>query len=746
MEDGGPRTSGRPGEGRPAGGTGPAPAPIDQRPGQARSGGGLPTGRLPLGPADPPSRPAATGNTSNTSNAAARPTGSAGGNGAPRPVTGHSPLTGPARPPMTAPSAPGTARPLAPPRRIDALLDSATRPLRDLFPRSAEPPTRQLPRTVPPPSPVIADERPTTLIAAARDAREAVVTVPPAEERADSRLDGAPISAPISTAGSAFGGEDAPRLPEPQVAVDESPALAQGRREPRSFKRALLAAAVSTLAPGSGHLLMRRRRTGAALLGLFVFGIALLVVLVATLPRAQLLEHLLSTRVLIVGALVCLAAAATWMAVIVHAYLIGRPRRMPTGQKVIGAVTVAALCLVVAAPLGLAAHVANSQRSLLDALFPSGGAEAAAAIGKPRLNILLVGSDAGPDRTGTRTDTMMVASIDTKTGRTTLFGLPRNIGFARFPPGSPMAAKFPDGFHDDSNPLSGDYLLNAVYAYGHAFPQLAPKGPTSDPGLNLLQSSISHMLGLPIDYQIVVDMAGFAALIDALGGLQVDVGSERIPIGGIGPHGEKIRPKGYIEPGLQQLSGEQALAYARSRTGSSDYVRMGRQRCLIQYVLDQKSPTDLLTNFQAVARATTATVTTNIPRELLPALVALAGREGSLQLESIAFDPNLPDPGASNGRFSTYNPDVPYMREVVREAINRPPAAAPPAGATPSAPSPAPTSAPSADDSTDISGDSGSSTSRRTTNRADDAGTARSRGSDDATAVPESLADSCSRA
>lgn len=571
------------------------------------------------------------------------------------------------RPPQQPPSVPiaspprsAPPRPPAPARRADSLLE-ATGPLRGRLPRQAELPTRRLPRTVEP-----SDDPPTETITPARTITRAVPIAAPVRPLAER-----PSDEPDAGAST---GEPAVSWPRRRV----QRTTPQRRGDQRTLQRALLAAGAATFAPGAGHLLLGRRRSGAALLGLFVFCLVALLVLATTLPRAQLLENLLSTRVLIVGAIGCLGVAAAWMGVIVHTYLIGRPARLRTGQRVLGAATVTALCLVVAAPLGLAAHLANSQRSLLDTLFPSAGAASAAAIGKPRLNILLIGSDAGPDRTGTRTDTMMVASVETRTGRTTLFGLPRNIGFARFPPGSPMAAEFPDGFHDNADPLSGNYLLNAVYAYGHSFPQLAPKGPTRDPGLNLLQSSISYMLGLPVDYQIVVNMAGFATIIDALGGLRVDVGPERITIGGIGPHGEKIKPEGYIEPGMQELTGKQALAFARARTGSSDYVRMGRQRCLIQYVLDQKSPTDLLTNFQAVARATTDSVSTTIPREVLPALVSLAGGSGAVQLESVAFDPNLPDPSTDDGHFNTFHPNVAYMREVVRESINRPPAAAGP--------------------------------------------------------------------
>jgi len=116
-------------------------------------------------------------------------------------------------------------------------------------------------------------------------------------------------------------------------------------------------------------------------------------------------------------------AALAWMAVIVRTYLLARPSGLRTGQRVLGAGVVAVLCLTVAAPLGFGAELANSQRQLLERLFPalSGGTPADEAIGKARLNVLLVGSDAGPDRRGTRTDTMMVASVDTRTGRTILF-------------------------------------------------------------------------------------------------------------------------------------------------------------------------------------------------------------------------------------------------------------------------------------------------------------------------------------
>ncbi len=284
--------------------------------------------------------------------------------------------------------------------------------------------------------------------------------------------------------------------------------------------------------------------------------------------------------------------------------------------------------------------------------------------------MLLVGSDAGPDRIGTRADTLVVAHIDTRTGRTVLFGLPRNLGYAQFPPDSAIAEEFPDGFHDPSNPSSPDYLLNAVYTYGNEHPDLAPADPSEDAGLNLLLSSVSYMLGLDIDYYVRVNMQGFASIIDALGGLDVDVGPEPIPMGGIGLHGEAVRPFGYIPPGRQHLNGDQALWFARSRTNTTDYARMGRQRCLIQFLVEQKSPADVLSNFRSVAIATTSNVDTNVPQNVLPALAKLADKPKGRALESISFDPSLPDPNEPNGFFNTGRADVDYMREVVRTVLD----------------------------------------------------------------------------
>src|SRR3954463_10404640 len=145
-------------------------------------------------------------------------------------------------------------------------------------------------------------------------------------------------------------------------------------------------------------------------------------------------------------------------------------------------------------------------------------------------------------------------------------------------------------------------------------------------------------------------MAGLAAIIDALGGVVVDVGPVPLPIGGVTYDGRPVPPDGYVPAGVQHLDGNQALWFARSRRNSDDYDRMARQRCLIDAVLAQKRPLDVVTHFQSVAEATANSVTTNIPQALLPTLLTLADAHRPLHLQAISFDPNLPDPHAPNGR------------------------------------------------------------------------------------------------
>ena len=228
----------------------------------------------------------------------------------------------------------------------------------------------------------------------------------------------------------------------------------RGRRvaaPPVGVGRSLGAVAAAAALPGLGHVLLGRRRTGVRVMAIFLGGLG------RAGPRDAV--HLGRAGPAAQPRVAGRPARRLRRLRADHGRLDGgdhvdlrrdRPRHpQHRAHQVLGASVSAALCAAVAIPLGAAADLANTQRALLDQVSSRAGARGgrrtrpAGPVLPPRLNVLLLGTDAGPDRTGARTDTIIVASVDTRTAATTLFALPRNIEHAPFPPGSPAAARFP---------------------------------------------------------------------------------------------------------------------------------------------------------------------------------------------------------------------------------------------------------------------------------------------------------------
>jgi LCP family protein required for cell wall assembly len=378
------------------------------------------------------------------------------------------------------------------------------------------------------------------------------------------------------------------------------------------------------------------------------------------------------------------------VAVIVAGYRMLTPPGTSRGRHVLGALVVLLLVVAVAVPAVMLGRVASAQRGLIDDVFAEDRESATVEDtpdpfgDKERVNVLLLGGDGGEGRDGVRTDTVIVASIATETGETTLFSLPRNLEELPFPADSPLAEVYPDGFDAGSESES---LLNAVYRNGPAeHPDIL--GRTADPGADFLKLGVGEALGLDLDYFVLVNLDGFSRLVDALGGITVNV-NYYVPIGGI-PDSRTL-PDGYIAPGPNQhLDGPRALDFARGRYGLTDYDRMARQRCTIKAIVDAADPVTLLRSYQELAATTQDIVSTDIPRRALDDFVDLAFLVKDAPLRSVVFDATLIDPAY---------PDYDLMRQIVQDAVDPAPADAD-AAASSSAPAPdepAPVEDPAAD-------------------------------------------------
>jgi LCP family protein required for cell wall assembly len=399
---------------------------------------------------------------------------------------------------------------------------------------------------------------------------------------------------------------------------------------------------LGTILPGTAYLAAGRRKLGAVTLVLFLLLVAA-GAYVAVAGRETVVGWTVNR-----GSLTWITAAAgalalLWIVVVATGYRMLVPRRTRGWQHALGVLVVVVLAAVVAAPAAEVGRLAGVQRGLIAGVF--GPHRSATVVDKPdpfagksRVNVLLLGGDSGPDRDGLRTDTVIVASIDTRTGDTTLFSLPRNLENLPFPPGSKLAKAYPNGF---TAPQEDEGLLNAVYRNG---PALHPGliGPSDNPGADWLKLGVGEALGLHIDYYVLVNMAGFSRLIDALGGVTVNI-NYWVPVGGI-PDSNQL-PQDYFRPGPNQhLNGNQALAYARGRFGLSDYLRMQRQRCMLDAVLKAANPAKVLADYQQIASSTEATLQTDIPESALQGFVDLGFKAKSADIRSVVFDDHVINP------------------------------------------------------------------------------------------------------
>src|SRR6266545_624459 len=222
---------------------------------------------------------------------------------------------------------------------------------------------------------------------------------------------------------------------------------------------------VSTLVWGFAHLWMGRRKTGLFLLGLYWLMVAALVAVVTVFPQS-LLQWSVRPDLLTAITIGSLVLALLWVAVVIRSYQIARPRGLPIMRRAAANITVGALCVLLCLPFGWAARYTNIYRDTLTSIFESGDSAkrvntANPWAGKRRVNVLLLGGDAAGNRVGVRTDSMTLASVDTRTGDTVLLGLPRNLEHFPMPAGLPQQ-RFPNGFAGDGPQTPG--LLNEVYA------------------------------------------------------------------------------------------------------------------------------------------------------------------------------------------------------------------------------------------------------------------------------------------
>ncbi|MFE2771598.1 LCP family protein [Microbacterium resistens] len=444
---------------------------------------------------------------------------------------------------------------------------------------------------------------------------------------------------------------------------------------------------LNVLVPGSAQVLAGNRRLGRFGLGAtLALWTGLVVTLLFGLLWRQGLLWLtvgggwISWLVLTLVQVLLIGYALLWVVLTFDTLRLVRLVRVKPYARI-------ALPMVAVLVLGLlgggavyAANIVGTSRGAITTLFGGGGPSLPPSDGY--YNILLLGADSGDGRDSMRFDSISVVSVNAESGAVTITGIPRDMPNVPFAEG-PMQEQYPDGFqeHDDEECGWGagiNQLTNAVEQCGDGA-ALYPDAEAQDssPAIEATKDAAEGVLGIQIPYYVFIDMNHFAALIDALGGVEITV-AERLPKGG-GPSydGEPAEDWaiGWIEPGTQRMDGDTAQWYARSRYTTSDFDRMKRQRQLQEAILGQFSPQNVLSRFTEVAQAGTDMVRTDLPQDKLPEFFDLVLKAKEQPVTTIELTPE-------NG-VDEWEPDWEQVRQMVQNALH-PPTEAPEDGSAPS--------------------------------------------------------------
>lgn len=198
---------------------------------------------------------------------------------------------------------------------------------------------------------------------------------------------------------------------------------------------------------------------------------------------------------------------------------------------------------------------------------------------KDKSTIMIMGVDERDDDVG-RSDTLMVAAIDPQKNQASLLSVPRDT-----------RVKIKGHGFDK---------INAAYAYGHE---------------QLSQDTVEHLLGIKIDHYIIINTKSFKKIIDAIGGIDIDVPKRMHYEDPWDDDGGLVID---FRPGKQHMDGAKAITYVRYRDEEGDIGRIRRQQAFVQACLDKLVSPAIIPQLPTVIREVMSSIKTDLSfRQLL---------------------------------------------------------------------------------------------------------------------------------
>ena len=245
---------------------------------------------------------------------------------------------------------------------------------------------------------------------------------------------------------------------------------------------------------------------------------------------------------------------------------------------------------------------------------------------KDKATVLIMGVDKREDDVG-RSDTLMIATIDPRLDQATLLSVPRDT-----------RVKIRGRGYDK---------INAAFAYG---------------GVTLTESTVENFLGIDIDHYIIIDTNSFVKIIDAIGGVDIDVEKRMFYEDPWDDNGGLVID---LYPGQQHMDGKTAVTYVRYRDSEGDIGRVKRQQAFMAACMDKVTSPEIVPRIPKIVREVIDAVETDMSlRQLLELAGALkAAAQNGLETDMVPGYPLYIDD------ISYWIPDVELLRISVADAL-----------------------------------------------------------------------------
>ena len=245
---------------------------------------------------------------------------------------------------------------------------------------------------------------------------------------------------------------------------------------------------------------------------------------------------------------------------------------------------------------------------------------------KDKATVLIMGVDKREDDVG-RSDTLMIATIDPRLDQATLLSVPRDT-----------RVKIRGRGYDK---------INAAFAYG---------------GVTLTESTVENFLGIDIDHYIIIDTNSFVKIIDAIGGVDIDVEKRMFYEDPWDDNGGLVID---LYPGQQHMDGKTAVTYVRYRDSEGDIGRVKRQQAFMAACMDKVTSPEIVPRIPQIVREVIDAVETDMSlRQLLELAGALkAAAQNGLETDMVPGYPLYIDD------ISYWIPDVELLRISVADAL-----------------------------------------------------------------------------